>query len=333
MRSRVPHVIPSTVLWWHLLGCIALGALACGEVSLSQPRPDAAPPGPDPSDAAPSDDAARPDAGTPVMPGPCDPASGRILACACSADTQCASGFCIDGRCCEDACDDGCASCDADGLCESHPGRLRVSASPDRSNDVPLAGQSIAGPFYAFVETCEPVDEVRFFYDEAGPLHTDGSSPYDFGGGSAGAAGHHSNIEFPKGTHSLVVELVNGMEVVATLEESFEMQPSPFDETLLYSLDPLRSDPMPLEGATLSGEVYIFLAPGPMPTQRIPVDFFLDGVEIASEGNPPYDLGAGNATANPFDTFDLADGSHELETAYIVDGVERFATARFNVNN
>jgi hypothetical protein len=297
----------------HLLGCIALGALACGQVSLGQPRPDAAPSGPVPSDAATSD-AARPDA-VPGMPGPCDVTGALVLGCACSADTQCASGHCIDERCCEDACDDGCASCNAGGLCESHPGRLRVSASPDRANDVPLAGQSIAGPFYAFVETCELMDEVRFFYDQSGLLHTDSSSPYDFGGGSVGAAGYHSNIEFPKGTHSLRVELVSGMDVVATIQESFEMEPSPFDET------------------TISGAVYVFLAPGPMPTERIPVDFLLDGFELTTEGNPPYDIGAGNATALPFDTLELGNGSHVIETAYVVDGVERRATARFDVAN
>jgi hypothetical protein len=310
----------------------ALGALACGKVSLGQPGADAAP-----SDAAPSDaarlDAARPDAGPPVMPGPCDPAGARALGCACSADTQCASGHCVAERCCEDACDDGCASCNAEGLCESHPGRLRVSASPDRANAVPLAGQSIAGPFYAFVETCELMDEVRFFYDQSGPLHTDTSSPYDFGGGSVGVAGYHGNIEFPKGMHALAVELVLGTDVVATLQESFVMEPSVFDETLLYSLKPLRSDPRPLAEATLSGEVYVFLAPGPMPTERIAIQFFLDGAEVRTEGNPPYDLAGGDATALPFDTTTLANGSHEIDTVYVVDGAARRATARFDVAN
>jgi hypothetical protein len=267
------------------------------------------------------------------MPGPCDPATARILGCACSADPQCASGHCAAGRCCEDACDDGCASCNAEGLCETHPGRLRVSASPDRANAVPLAGQSIAGPFYAFAETCEPMDEVRFFFDQSGLLHTDGSSPYDFGGGGAQAAGYHSNLEFPKGMHALRVELVLGNGVVATLQESFVMEPSPFDETLLYSLEPLRSDPVPLDGATISGQVYVFLAPGPMPTDRLSVQFFLDGAAITTEGNPPYDLGAGNAAASPFDTIEMANGSYVVETLYVVDGVARRATARFDVAN
>jgi hypothetical protein len=311
----------------HLLGCIALGALACGQVSLGQPRPDASPSDPLPSDAAPLD------AGPPVMPGPCELAAGRVLGCACSADTQCASDHCVAGRCCEDACDDGCASCNAEGLCETHPGRLRVSASPDRANAVPLAGQSIAGPFYAFAETCEPMDEVRFFYDQSGLLHTDPSPPYDFGGGNVGAAGYHSNIEFPKGTHALRVELVRDANVVATLQESFVMEPSALDETLLYSLEPLRSDPLPLDEATISGEVYVFLAPGPMPAERIGVAFFFDGTQVTTEGNPPYDLGAGDATALPFDTFEQGNGSHVIETVYVVDGIERRATARFDVAN
>lgn len=319
----------------------ALGALACGQVSLDQPEADGAPSDGVPSDAVPSDavppdaarlDAARPDAGPPVMPGPCETAGARMLACACSADTQCASGHCVAERCCEDACDDGCASCNAEGLCETHPGRLRVSTSPDRANAVPLAGQSIAGPFYAFAETCEPMDEVRFFYDQSALLHTDTSLPYDFGGGSAGAAGHHSNIEFPKGTHTLRVELALGTNV-DTLQESFVMEPSALDETLLYSLEPLRSNPRPLAEATISGVVYVFLAPGPMPADGIGIQFLLDGAAFRNEINPPYDLAGGNAIAAPFDSTTRANGSHVVDTVYLVDGVERRATARFNVAN
>jgi len=266
------------------------------------------------------------------MPGLCEPAGAFMLGCACSADTQCASGHCIAGRCCEDACDDGCASCNAEGLCETHPGRLRVSASPDRSNAVPLAGQSIAGPFYAFAETCELMDEVRFFYDQSALLFTDTAAPYDFGGGSAGAAGQHSNIQFPKGTHTLRVELESGTNV-DMLEESFVMEPSALDETVLYSLDPLRRDPRPLAEATISGQVFVFLAPGPMPTDRIGIQFFLDGTAVRNEINPPYDLAGGNAIAAPFNSTNLANGSHEVVSVYVVDGVERRATARFDVAN
>lgn len=267
------------------------------------------------------------------MPGPCDLAGALMLGCACSADTQCASGHCVAERCCEDACDDGCASCNAEGVCETHPGRLRVSASPDRANAVPLAGQSIAGPFYAFAETCELMDEVRFFYDLSAVLHTDTSPPYDFGGGSVEVAGYHSNLEFPKGMHALKVELVRGTNVVATFQESFVMEPSVSDETLVYSLEPLRSNSRPLAEATISGVVYIFLAPGPMPTDRIGVQFFLDGTAVRTESNPPYDLAGGNAIASPFDSTSLANGSHVVETVYVVNDVERRATARFNVAN
>lgn len=318
----------------------ALAMLACGRVSLGQAEGDAAP-----SDAALSDavppldaarldgDAARPDAGSIVTPGPCDLAGAFMLGCACSADTQCASGHCVAGRCCEDACDDGCASCNAEGLCESHSGRLRVSASPDRADAVPLAGQSIEGPFYAFVETCEVMDEVRFYYDQSAVLRSETSPPYDFGGGSAQAAGYHSNIEFPKGTHALRVELVQATSVVDTLEESFVMEPSAFDETLLFSVQPLRSDPRPLAGATISGQVYVFLAPGPMPTERIGIQFLLDGAQVRTESNPPYDLAGGDAVASPFDSTTLTNGSHVVDTVYVVDGVERRATARFTVAN
>jgi hypothetical protein len=359
MRPRAPYILRTwrtSVFRWHryLLGCIALGAIACGEVRLGQDL-DAAP-----SDAA-AIDAARgdgapvdtpPDAAPiqpgppdarPVTPGPCDPAAGPLaLACGCSDDAECASGHCIDQRCCEDACDDGCASCNAQGLCETHPGRVLVSASPDRADPVRLAGQTISGEFYAFVETCELMDEVRFFYDGSAVIQTDTSVPYDLGGGGAQAAGHHSNVEYPKGVHALRVELVRAAAVVDTLQASFTMAPSEFDETILFSLEPLRSNPRPLAGTTVSGLVYIFLAPGPMPASqnlddRIPVVFYLDDPQRTTprrtESNPPYDLGGGNATATSFDTRNLSNGSHVVETVYVVDGVERSAIASFSVAN
>jgi hypothetical protein len=281
--------------------------------------------------------------GPPPAPISCEGTGAPLaLGCSCEADADCGSGYCIARVCCEDACDDACTGCNARGLCEARAGRLAVSKSSDRTMAVALRGQLLAGPFYAFAETCEVVDEARFHFDQkvpegVEPLQTELGSPYDFGGDDGELAGHHSTVEFPKGTHTLLAELVRGGSVTAVLQESFELEPGALDETLVFSLEPLRSDPQPLAEAKVSGALYVFLAPGVMPAGDIPASFYLDDPErkqpVRVEERAPYDLGAGSGAASPWDSTTVANGSHVLEAVYVVDGVERSASARFDVDN
>ena len=280
----------------------------------------------------------------PVVPISCEDTGAPLaLGCYCEADADCDSGRCAARVCCEDACDDACTGCNARGRCEARAGRLAVSKSPDRAMAVALRAQRLAGPFYAFAETCEAVDEVRFHFDQKAPgslepLHTEVNPPYDFGGDTdEGLAGHHSTVEFPKGTHTLYAELVRGGSVTAVLAESFELEPGALDETLVFSLEPLRSDPQPLAEAKVSGALYVFLAPGALPADKVPVTFYLDDPErkqpVRTEDWAPYDLGAGYGAASAWDSTTVANGSHVLEAVYVQGGVERSVSARFDVDN
>jgi hypothetical protein len=268
-----------------------------------------------------------------------DKGAPLALGCSCEGDADCDSGHCLAGVCCEDACDDACKGCNERGRCQARAGRLAVSESPDRAMAVALRGQRLAGPFYAFADTCEAVDEVRFHFDRATPepLHIEATAPYDFGGDNGELAGHHSTVEFPKGTHALVAELVRSGSVTAVLQESFALEPGALDETLVFSLEPLRSDPQPLAEAKVSGALYVFLAPGVMPPEPIPVSFYLDDPErktlIRTEDFAPYDLGAGYGAAAAWDSTTVTNGAHVLEAVYVLDGVERSASARFDVDN
>ena len=95
---------------------------------------------------------ARPDAGPDA--GGCG--LGRVetdagclgdLGATCDAGPVCASGICVDGRCCDTACDGICEACGADGAC---------GPAPDGEGDALCATQCLAG----VCQPC-PADQVR----------------------------------------------------------------------------------------------------------------------------------------------------------------------------
>ena len=92
---------------------------------------------------------------------------------------------------------------------------------------------------------------------------------------------------------------------------------------LLVSLSSDRSAAIPLEGTTLSDDIYVFTSPdaGVQTTNANRVRFWLDdpaqsGSPIHSEKTEPYDFAGGSAsTASPFDANSLVDGSHTITAA------------------
>ena len=69
-----------------------------------------------------------------------------------------------------------------------------------------------------------------------------------------------------------------------------------------------RSNPKPLDGATVSDTIYVFVEPT---TNIQRVEFLIDGVSRHTEYSAPYDLSGGEtAAANPFDSKGLSNGYH-----------------------
>lgn len=107
---------------------------------------------------------------------------------------------------------------------------------------------------------------------------------------------------------------------------------------LWVSNSPERTGAVPLEGAILQGEQYIFTSPD---TDVSQVRFYMDdptgtGVVTKTENVPPFDLAgtAADDTAYPYDTGTLADGGHELGARLTVSGgLEVLVSAGFMVTN
>ncbi|MEX2377994.1 MAG: hypothetical protein WD848_08210, partial [Dehalococcoidia bacterium] len=107
---------------------------------------------------------------------------------------------------------------------------------------------------------------------------------------------------------------------------------------LLVSDSPDRSSPQELEGATVSGDMYVFVIPES--GVRSPgVTFWINDPDMATdaeivEGRAPFDLAgtAPDGSALPFDMSALGDGSHSI-TAHVQQPgtAETVLTSTFSV--
>ncbi|MBC8122827.1 MAG: hypothetical protein H7Y22_13425 [Gemmatimonadaceae bacterium] len=108
--------------------------------------------------------------------------------------------------------------------------------------------------------------------------------------------------------------------------------------TLQLSLSPHRSNPVPLAGQTVSGNVYVF-ASG-RDTDFLRVRFFIDdpdksGESFRTELVAPFDLsGTSGSKANPSDSRALTNGTHTITATFArPDGTYRTITSTFTVSN
>jgi hypothetical protein len=107
---------------------------------------------------------------------------------------------------------------------------------------------------------------------------------------------------------------------------------------LLLSVSPDRADAVPLHGASVDGDVHVFLVAGIAITR---VEFYLDdpdqeGRPMQTEGKVPYDLmgtrSSGNAAA--YDTTKIDDGAHIVHAVLeFPDGQTGIVAAMFYVAN
>jgi len=106
---------------------------------------------------------------------------------------------------------------------------------------------------------------------------------------------------------------------------------------LVHSTSSNRAAPAPLGGATVSDSIYVFTTPD---TNVVRVRFWLDqpamtGTPFRTENTAPFDFAGGNvATATPWNTDPLADGSHTISARLdLADGSTADVHATFTIAN
>ncbi len=121
----------------------------------------------------------------------------------------------------------------------------------------------------------------------------------------------------------------------ATLPVQLTVNAVSGNSALLLSRSPDRSNPVPLDGQSVSGDIYVFVTPESGPKQ---VRFYLDDPSrtnaVKVENIAPWDLagtGGGSKPALPFDTGTLSTGEHRLSVEVISDSGTEVLEARFSV--
>jgi hypothetical protein len=140
---------------------------------------------------------------------------------------------------------------------------------------------------------------------------------------SAAAAG------LPAGRHTGTITISSAGATPATAVAGLSVH------GLVMSASPDRSAPVPLDGRTVSGRIYVFTLPNAGPTR---VRFWLDDPAMAgtprkTEGGAPWDFAgtASDGSALPFDASKLTPGQHTITAAIDVPGGTTIVThATFN---
>jgi len=200
---------------------------------------------------------------------------------------------------------------------------LVVSDSSDRSDPRPLEGETIDGLVYAFALPAAPARSVRFWLDDTGmtghPIQREKEAPYDFAGGNVSTAKPFDTDSVPDGTHTITTVIAyedgtsDAFYTTFTVGSATEDVPPGW---AYVSASPDRSSPAALSGGTLSGPVYVFVAP---PRSDVAcVRFWLDDTGMTggprqTEKAAPYDFAGGTDTlANPWDAAWVPEGSHSI---------------------
>lgn len=222
---------------------------------------------------------------------------------------------------------------------------IYVSNQANRGGEVLLAGSTVNGLIYVFLNPDNGISQARFFLDDpsrsSSPIKVENLPPFDFAGtaGNGSAFPYNTNL-ISNGPHNISVEidLSSGETIVQSADFSVQNEGGGNTYTLLNSGAPDRSSPTPLEGAAVSGIIHVFVDPGNDISQA---RFFLDDPSMSGsptkiENLPPFDLGgtAQNGNAIGFDSALLADGSHTLTLALTLSGGQtEIQTINFSVQN
>jgi glucose/arabinose dehydrogenase/N-acetylneuraminic acid mutarotase len=199
---------------------------------------------------------------------------------------------------------------------------LQVSRSADRSSPAPLEGATVAGPIYVFVPSAADIREVRFYLDDTGrvgaPRQIEQRAPWDFAGTTTtGTAKPFNTTGVTDGSHVITAVLLRSDGSTAVQNATFTVTNGSALQ-LKVSKSPDRSSSVPLDGAKLRGNVYIFVPATPGITG---VRFYLDdpgtGTPRNVEGQAPWDFAgtAADGTAKPFNVDPLAGSPHTATAA------------------
>lgn len=119
--------------------------------------------------------------------------------------------------------------------------------------------------------------------------------------------------------------------IMSVLDAPPDEDPPPIDDTLLVSTSPDRSNPIPLEGSSLSGNVYIFAASSEGVSS---ITFILSGRSPKTDASAPFDLMGTqpDGTAKPLGASRLGAGEHSVQaTLNLEDGTTQTTTTTFTV--
>jgi hypothetical protein len=234
-------------------------------------------------------------------------------------------------------------------------GSLMVSPSADRSGGQALSGATVSGTAYVYLETSASVKRVVFGLDGSA-VQTENFAPYDFRGGTSAAANPWKTDAVNDGSHTVTatVTLNGGGSYVlsalftvantsATLSSTDSVgEAATNDETstavsLLLSEVANRGAAIALDGATVSGDIYVFADVDPAPARvRFYIDPERNPLPVRTESAVAYDLGSTlpDGSARPFDASALEAGTHVvLAVAEYWDGSSAETSATFEVGN
>jgi uncharacterized repeat protein (TIGR01451 family) len=210
----------------------------------------------------------------------------------------------------------------------------QVSTRRDRGASRPVEGATLSGPVAIFVPTSREIARVEWFLDDPAmtgrPRQVERLAPYDFDGTAwDGRAQMFPTRLLADGAHVVTARVVGRDGQTEVVSSAFTVSnPRPATRVLSFSTSPGRSEPGPLDGATVSGPVAVFV---PSEPDIAAVRFSVDGVPRSTERFAAYDLG----TTNPNGSARLVTfppGDHVV-TARIEfdDGFVDTLTARFTV--
>ena len=202
---------------------------------------------------------------------------------------------------------------------------IYVSTTANLSDAITLDGATGEGNFYVFTSPDTGVSNVTFSVDGNVEI-TEWLAPYELAGGAA-----YNTSQLSPGTHEINadIRLSDGSSQVVSATFTVTSDGNDTGNNVLHDIYFSESSNLSeadlLEGATVSGDVYVFTGPD---TDVSKVTFSVDGVVAISERYAPFELVGGAA----YDTSELSPGEHEILASFeLSDGSLEIVSAIFTV--